>query len=317
MHRSLTPPAESIAILGCLGLFVTFAAILPSVWLDNVPTLLRDISWLGLIAIGQAMLITSGEFDLSVGSVFGFTALVFVLMLQLGLGAPASFLVAMAVALGIGALNGVLSWVFGLPSLLVTLGFLFVYRGLIQFFTGGFPISIPETVRESGLILFLSGTSFGLHNSILICAAVLAVATFTLGRTRFGAHLLSVGGDLNAAKACGVPVAATKIRTFMICSGLAGLAGIVAVSKLSAVTATSGEGLEFEAIAAAVIGGCSLRGGVGSAWGALLGVATLMSLKAGLILMGVNMFIYQLLLGAVLVGLIAIKGVVPMLREAK
>ena len=317
MIRSVAARSESVAILSFVALFILFASLLSSVWFGNVPTLMRDISWLGLVAIGQALVIISGEFDLSVGSVFGFVGLTFVLALQQGLGAPSAFALAMALSLLIGALNGVLTWNLRLPSLLVTLGFLFVYRGLIQFFTEGFPAPIPDEVRGDGLITFLGGSTWGLQNSILICAVVLVIASFVLTRTRFGAHLISVGGDLSAARACGVLAGRVKVITFMISSALAGLAGIIAASRLSSVGATTGDGLEFESIAAAVIGGCSLRGGLGSVWGALLGVATLMALRAGLVLMGINIFIYQLLLGSVLVGLIATKGMFPKLLEAR
>jgi ribose transport system permease protein len=94
---------------------------------------------------------------------------------------------------------------------------------------------------------------------------------------------------------------------------VAGLSGIVAACNLSSVSPTTAEGMEFETISAAVIGGCSLKGGVGSVWGTLLGVGTLVALKSGLIQMGVNIFLYQILLGALLVGLIAIKGMLPRL----
>ena len=315
--RSVAGRAESVAILSFAALFIVFSLALSSVWFGNVPTLMRDISWLGLIAIGQALVVISGEFDLSVGSTFGFVGLIFVLLLQAGIGAPGAVVLALLAALGIGALNGLLTWNLSLPSLLVTLGFLFVYRGLIQFSTEGFPAPIPDEVRSDGLITFLGGSTSGLQNSVLICAVVLVVVSFVLTRTRFGAHIASVGGDLNSAKACGVQVGRIKVFTFMICSALAGLAGIIAACKLSSVSATTGDGLELESIAAVVIGGCSLRGGIGSAWGAVLGVASLMALKAGLILMGVNIFIYQLLLGSVLVGLIATRGLFPKLLEAK
>lgn len=315
--RSVSGRPESVAILSFAALFVIFALVLSSVWLGNIPTLMRDISWLGLVVIGQAFVVISGEYDLSVGSTFGFVGLIFVLLLKLGIDPSGAFFLAMAAALAIGALNGVITWNLGLPSLLVTLGFLFVYRGLIQFFTEGFPAPIPDEARTSGLVTFLGGSAWGLQNSVLICAAVLVVATFVLTRTRFGAHIASVGGDLNSAKACGVQAGRVKVFTFMICSALAGLAGIIAACKLSSVSATTGDGLELESIAAVVIGGCSLRGGIGSAWGAVLGVASLMALKAGLILMGVNIFIYQLLLGSVLVGLIATKGMFPKLLEAR
>lgn len=304
----LSARSESVAILSFVVLFAVFGAQLTSVWITNLPTMFRDIAWLGIVATGQALVIISGEFDLSVGSVFAFVGLVFVMLLQLGLGPAPAFVLSMLLAAAIGLLNGMLTWNLGLPSLLVTLGFLFVYRGFVLFFTGGFPVAIPENLRGDFLIRLFGGQVMGFHNSIPICALIVGVFTFILIKTRFGNHLHAVGGDLNSAMACGVLPGRTKIITFVISAALAGLTGIIAASTLSSVSATTADGLEFEAIAAAVIGGCSLRGGVGSAWGAVIGVGTLMALKAGLILLGINIFIYQILLGALLVSLIALKG---------
>lgn len=309
--RKITSGPESISLLSFVALNVLFAFLLGSVWWANMPGMLRDISWLGIVVVGQALVIIAGDFDLSVGSVFAFVSLVFVLLLQLGFGATPAMAAAVVLGALLGYVNGLLVWMMKLPSLLVTLGFLFVYRGLVHFFTGGFAASIPNELRAAGLVSFLGGQSFGIHNSVYICAAIVLLFTFVLTRTRFGGYLHAVGGDVWSALACGVPIGRVKITAFVISGVLASIAGIIAASALSSVSPTTADGMEFEAVAAAVIGGCSLRGGVGSAWGAVLGVATLMALKSGLILMGTNIFVYQLLLGCVLVSLIAVKGMFP------
>jgi simple sugar transport system permease protein len=135
-------------------------------------------------------------------------------------------------------------------------------------------------------------------------------------KTQYGSHVLAVGGDVNAALATGVPAGQVKIRTFMASSVLAGLAGIITACSLSSVSTTTATSMEFEAIAATVIGGVSLMGGAGTVWGAILGVFTLLALKNGLILEGINIFVYQILLGTVLVGLVALKGVLPHQRRS-
>ena len=317
MIRSLGARHESVAILSFTVVFVLFAAQLTSVWIGNLPSLLRDISWLGIVAIGQALVIISGEFDLSVGSVFAFVGLIFVLLLQMGTGATPAFILAMLVGMIIGFVTGFLTWRLRLPSLLVTLGFLFIYRGFMAFFTKGFSVIIPDEIRGDFMINLLGGKLLGFHNSIFICALILAAFTFILAKTRFGNHLYAVGGDVNAATSCGVPPGRTKIIAFMICAALAGFAGIIAASTLSSVSPSTAEGLEFEAIAAAVIGGCSLRGGAGTAWGAVIAVGTLMALKSGLILLGINIFTYSILLGVVLVSLVATKGILAKVFAAQ
>lgn len=311
MFTKLLQRAEFIAILSLFGLNIGFYVWLGDPWTNNMPNLLRDVSWLGIVAVGQAMMIISGEFDLSVGSVYAFVSMIFVVLVQTSLGPLGAFVIAMVLAAAIGFLNGWLTWAFKLPSLLVTLGFLFVYRGLVEYVTDGKTIIIPDAVRSDLVLSAMGGQSLGMHNSVWICAALLAIFGFVMAKTQYGSHVLAVGGDVNAALATGVPVGQVKVRTFMASSMLAGLAGIITACSLSSVSTTTATSMEFEAIAATVIGGVSLLGGAGTVWGAILGVFTLLALKNGLILEGINIFVYQILLGMVLVGLVALKGVLP------
>ena len=309
--RVLTARRESIAALSVVVLFTLLAVLIGVAWFNNLPSLLRDISWLGIVAIGQAVVIISGEFDLSVGSVYAFVSMIFVMLLNADIGPLPALLLALLLAALIGYVNGILTWRLQLPSLLVTLGFLFVYRGLVEYVTGGYALVIPDEIRGTFWLQLLGGKTLGLHHAVLICAIILAAFTFVMARTRFGSHVYAVGGDVNAALATGVPVGWVKIRAFMISAVLAGLAGIITASNLSSVSTTTATAMEFEAIAATVIGGCALLGGAGTVWGALLGVATLLALKHGLILQGINIFAYQIVLGLCLVGLVAIRGVFP------
>ena len=308
---TVTARLETVAIVATIALFFLFWALIGQGWIDNLPSLLRDVSWLGIVTIGTAMVIVSGEFDLSVGSVYAFVSMVFLLLMQVGTGPEAATVLALILAAAIGWLNGFLVWHFRLPSLLITLGFLFVYRGLVEWVTGGFTLVTPEEIQSNWLIGLLGGKAFGLHNAIPICAVILALFSFVMSKTRFGNHVYAVGGDLGAATATGVPVGRVKIKTFVLGAVLAGFAGIITAASLSSVSTTTAASMEFEAIAATVIGGVLLLGGAGTVWGALFGVATLLSLKHGLILLGINIFAYQILMGAVLVGLVAIKGILP------
>ena len=311
MLMKLVHRAEFVAILSLIGLQIVFGLWLGAPWKDNLPGLLRDVSWLGIVAIGQAMVIISGEFDLSVGSVYAFVSMIFVMLVQTTLGPAGALVVAMALSAAIGWLNGWLTWRFRLPSLLVTLGFLFIYRGLVEYVTDGKTIVIPDELRSSAVLAILGGKSLGMHNSVWICAVLLAVLGVVMAKSQYGSHVQAVGGDVNAALATGVPAGRVKIRTFMASSMLAGFAGIITAASLSSVSTTTATAMEFEAIAATVIGGVSLLGGSGTVWGAILGVFTLLALKNGLILGGINIFIYQILLGSVLVGLVALKGILP------
>lgn len=302
---------EFTVFISLAFLMIYFAFTTGDSWTSNLPSLLRDVSWLGIVALGQAIIIISGEFDLSVGSVYAFVSMVFVLLLRADFNPAIAFVFALALAALIGAINGYLTWKFQLPSLLVTLGALFFYRGLVEYVTGGQTMILPPTIQESVYIKFLGGKILGMSTSIYICVLLLAILTFAMTKTRYGNHVYAVGGDINAANATGVPCGSVKIRTFMICSTLAGFTGIITAASLNSVSTTTGSSMEFESIAATVIGGVSLFGGAGFVWGALIGVFTLLTLKHGLILDGVNIFTYQLLLGALLVGIVALKGILP------
>lgn len=302
---------ESIAVVSAVVLFVLFWGLLGASWPRDVPSLLRDVAWLGIVAAGEALVIVSGELDLSVGSVYAFVSMIFVVLLEAGVDPAVALIIALVLGAVIGLINGALTWKFKLPSLLVTLGSLFLYRGLVEYVTNGFPVSIPDVERSDFLLQILGGKTFGFSNSIYFCAIIVALFSLILAKGRFGNHLYAVGGDVQAATATGVPSGWVKIRAFMLCSMLAGLAGVLTACTLSSVSTTTGTAMEFEAIAATVIGGVSLMGGAGTVWGAVLGVFTLLALKHGLILQGINIFAYQLALGIVLVGLLAIKGVFP------
>ena len=311
MGRSFPIRNEMIALVSLLALFAVFSAMIGETWFRNVPSLLRDISWLGIVAVGQAVVIVSGEFDLSVGSVYAFVSMIFVLLLNASIGPLPALALSMLLGGLIGYLNGVLTWRMQLPSLLVTLGFLFVYRGLVEYVTDGFPVTISESIQANATLVALGGKTAGFHNSIAIAAVILATVCVVMARTRFGSHIYAVGGAVDAATANGVPAGRIKTRAFMICAVLAGLAGVITACNLNSVSTTTATAMEFEAIAATVIGGCLLLGGSGTAWGAMLGVATLLTLKHGLILQGVNIFAYQIVLGVILVGLVAARIFVP------
>ena len=305
--RKLIDSKESVAILGFVVSFGIFAALLGGSWLGNVPLLLRDSAWLGIAAIGQALLMTSGEFDLSVGSVFAFTGLCFILLMQAGVGVFPALLFALLIAAAIGLLNGAITLKLAVPSLIVTLGTQFIFRGIIYVATQGFPVTIPDALRSSWLIAALGGEPLGFNNAILFFGAVAIVTAVILGKSKFGNHVCAVGADPRSALSCGISPARTRAICFVACAALAGLAGITSACYFNSVSPTTTEGLAFETIAAAVIGGCSLRGGVGSVWGTVLGAITLTVLRAGLVMLGIDIFLYQILLGIVLVALVAIK----------
>ena len=306
---------ENVAIISLVILFTIFAILIGEMWFNNIPNMLRDTSWLGILAIGQALIIINGEFDLSVGSVFAFIGMFFLLLINNSFGLLPSFALALIIAIGIGFFSGFLTWFFGLPSLLVTLAFLFIYRGLLHFSTGGNSIAITEEIRNSWFIQLLGGETLDYHNSIFIFFLILFLFILVMRSSKFGNHIYAVGGNVEAAQACGILIGRTKIFTFIICSLLAGLAGIIAASNLGSVSPSTAMNIEFEAIAACVIGGCSLRGGIGTVWGAALGAGIMIVLKSGMVMLGINIYVYQILLGILLVSVIALRVILPTFQQ--
>ncbi len=303
IKRLLFGRIESGVIIGTALIVGFFIIATNGLWLGSIPSVLRVTAGVGIVAVGQAMLLSAGEVDLSVGSVFAFTGVVFIWgMDHLGLSVLVAMFLAVLVGGVIGFINGYITVRFRVPSMIVTLGGLFVYRGITYISTQGFSLSIPREYRRDLVVNFLKSSVGNINVTVIILALVMLLFVYILAKTRFGNHVLAVGGDADAALANGISPASVKIRTFMLCSGLAGLAAVLVTCQEGAVYSTSGVKMELETIAAAVIGGCTLRGGLGSIWGPVLGVFVLSSLKGGLMMMGAPTSWYIALVGAILIA---------------
>lgn len=313
MKKLFTGRIESNAILGSLLVILFFAIGTRGMWLKNLPNVLVLTAQVGIITIGQALLLISGEVDLSVGSVFAFVGVAFILFLDFGFGFVVSFFCAILLSGLIGLVNGLITVRFKVPSMIVTMGALFIYRGSVYILTTGFSRTIPHRLTSHPLIRLAGGKFLGMSNSILILILMLVVFVVILSQARLGNHIIAVGGDPNSALSCGVSPSKIKTIAFVICSLLAGLAGIIVSCQEGTVYSTTGRHLELDTIAAAVIGGCTLRGGVGSIWGAVLGVFILSSLKGGLMMMGAPTYWYISFVGMILIGFL----IVPKLMRGR
>lgn len=308
--KFLTGRIETSVIFGAALLVAVLMISTQGAWLGNVPSVLRVTAQVGIIAIGQAILMTTGEVDLSVGSVFAFVSVIFI-----WLTGDAALPVWLALLLSIGAgcliglANGVITTRFGVPSMIVTMGGMFIYRGITFLATQGASLSLPRPIRHDPVIDFAKTSYIGLNIPVYAMAVLLVIFVFVLAKTRFGSHVTAVGGNADAALANGISPAAVRTRAFILCSGLAGLSGLLILFQEGSVYSTSGIKMELESIAACVIGGCTLRGGVGSVWGAVLGVFILSSLKGGLMMLGAPTSWYIAFVGAILVGFLVLARV--------
>jgi simple sugar transport system permease protein len=263
-----------------------------------------------MIALAMTLLMTAGEFDLSVGSVFGFSAVLMWTLFNSGaVPLGLAFLIALGVSLFIGFANGWFVTRLSIPSFLVTLGMLLVVRGTALYVTDGFP---QRTWNAEGNWLadilvgsFYIGT-FRVYMSVFWFALAALATHYLLTQTKAGNWIQAAGGNSGAARARGVDVRRTKVLLFMFASAMSALAGIISSIRTSAANPNSGTGYELEVIAMVVIGGTLLTGGRGTIIGTVLGIFILRVMRNGIVLVGVPGLAYNIFIGAIILGMMAL-----------
>lgn len=276
----------------------------------NISNILTFTVELGLIALAMTLLMTAGEFDLSVGSVFGFSAVIMWTLFNADLMPMwAAFLVAIAIAMFIGWVNGWFVTQLNIPSFLVTLGMLLVVRGSALYLTSGFP-QRTWSAENSWLADVLVGefmiNGFRVYMSVFWFALFAIGTHYVLTQTRAGNWIQASGGNANAARARGVNVNRTKVLLFMFSAAMAAFAGIISSIRTSAANPNSGTGYELEVIAMVVIGGTVLTGGRGTIIGTVLGIFILRAMRNGIVLIGVPGLAYNIFIGAIILGMMAL-----------
>lgn len=261
----------------------------------NIDVLLNSVAVLGLITVGMTLIMVAGQIDLSVGAGATLAGVVGANLIANGSSTGVAILVMLLLPMVIGYLVGVLVVTTGVQPLILTLGLLSVLQSISLIQTGQRPIPIGTKLSE------LDTTSFiGIPVAFWIFVVALVVGSLILHFTRLGRNAYTVGSNEEAAFLSGVPVGRVKLILFSLNGLLVGLAGLLLLSRLGAGDAASGEGLELDAIAAAVIGGASLLGGRGSMFGAFLGVMLLGVIANSLTLLDVSSFYQRLVLGGLL-----------------
>jgi len=291
-------------VMMCLTLAVISENFLST---RNILNVLRQTSINGILAIGMTFVILTRGIDLSVGSVVAFAGLVAASLAttaatgMVGNGPyPALLAIAAGLAVGMacGAVSGVIVSRFHVPAFVATLGMLSAARGMALIYSGGRPIpSLTEEFRWIG-----TGSVWGIPVPIFLLLGTFAVAHFVLTQTRFGRHVYAVGGNPHAAKVSGLPVRRIRFAVYVIAGALAGLAGMVLAARTGSGLPQAGIAYELDAIAAVVIGGTSLAGGVGRVTGTLIGALLIGVMNNGLDLMGVESYYQQVIKGVLIVA---------------
>jgi simple sugar transport system permease protein len=276
----------------------------------NISNALSFTVELGLIALAMTLLMTAGEFDLSVGSVFGFSAVLMWTLIN-GLAMPmfAAFLITIAFALFIGWANGMFVTQLNIPSFLVTLAMLLIVRGTALYTTKGFPPARMETANEWFASLIVGEFYIGsvrIYMSLLWFILAVVILHLLLTQTRVGNWIQAAGGNANAARARGVPVNKIKIGLFMLCSAMSALAGVISSIRVTAANPNSGTGYELEVIAMVVIGGTVLTGGRGTILGTVLGIFILRFMRNGIVMIGVDALAYNIFIGAIIMAMMVL-----------
>jgi ribose transport system permease protein len=286
-------------LLNSQGFWVFVAIVLACIFLSavtdsfdttkNLYNITRNVTFTAIIALGMTMVIITGGIDLSVGSVLCLCSMVLAVVMHAGYSIEIGIVAAIGTALLVGAFNGFLIAYFGFPPFVVTLGMLSIARSLAMVASNN-TVVFQFGPDHDKLLELGGGAMFGIANPVLYMVVLALLTGFVLRWTRFGRHLFAIGGNEHAAILTGVPVRLIKVAVYMISSLTAGIAGIVQTGWLGAVTTNIGAGMELQVIAAAVIGGASLVGGVGTAVGALLGAALIEIIRNSLGLLGINAF---------------------------
>ena len=290
--------AGSVGILGgFLLMMVIFGIASPYFFkLENLLNIAKQSSINAVIAFGMTMVIISGGIDLSVGSVVALAAVVMATLMKIHVGVP----IAIAAGLAIGALAGGLNGMFisrvQLAPFIVTLGSMSYLRGLALVFTKGMPVyGVPDLVRWFG-----NGSVWIIPAPMVLAAGMALLSLFLLRRTRFGEFTIAMGGNEEAARLSGVNVVRYKTLVYVF-SGLCSVVGaIILMARINAAEPIAGTGFELDAIAAAVMGGTSLSGGVGSIVGTIVGALIIAGLRDGLNLLNVDANWQQVAIGVVI-----------------
>lgn len=267
---------------------------------ESILITLRMASELGIVACGVTLLMICGEFDLSIGSVSALCAITGALLSKAGVNLWLAFSIGLILGISIGFMNGIITTKLHVPSFITTLGVMLLCRGLALTISEGMPLRI-STSSPLLITIIGSGELFGIPVAIAWFIFFLLLSKWLLDHTSFGNRTYSTGGNEQAAFSSGVDITKVKIINFMLVGFLASFVGFVSAFRLGSISPIAGRGLELQAIAATVIGGTALSGGVGTTLGTALGAIITGQIQNGLILLGATAYLHETFLGIIII----------------
>lgn len=264
---------------------------------NNLFTMLRQVSYYGIASIGMTFVILLGDIDLATGSIITFVNILCAyLMVNMGMNMWLAILLTLAVSTLIGTLNGFMVSTIGIPALIATFATQTAFKGLALILCGGLPINgfTPDfKIIGQGYVSVVPVP-------VILMIICFALGSFILTKTYFGRYFYAVGGNVDAAKLSGIRVGRIKYLVFSLSGFFAGLAGLVILSRTNSGMSNAGDGYEFEVITCVVLGGVSVTGGYGKISGVVAGTFIIGALKSGMVLMNINSYLQNIILGVVL-----------------
>ncbi len=316
--KAARQPALSVLAFRELSSLAMLAIVVAVFWIvagdflsrDNIGVVLETAPELGIVAAGVTVLMICGEFDLSVGSVFALAPIFTASLMNFGLPAGVAFGAILIFCGLIGALNGYITLRFGIPSFITTLGAMMIWRGIVLLVTGGWPPEYPPAADPLKMIIV--GKLGLVYASLIWYGGITLLLWFLLERAKFGNWMFATGGNLNAARVMGINTNRVKITAFIITALLAGFAGVEQGFRLGALVPSAGTGMELDAIAATVIGGTVLSGGIGTVVGTVIGTFLIRVIDNGLVMARAPGYWFR-----VFIGLLTIVAVIINVSIAK
>jgi ribose transport system permease protein len=304
--------SSEVSIFIPLLVLVVIISLLKPQFLDtgNVSAILKALAFLGIVAIGETLVILAGEFDVSVGSVAGLGAIISTwLITRTSLGIIGSIFITLVLCSLVGLINGFCVVKLKVHAFIATIATLYIVRGMAIIISKGYPIyPLPESLLEIGKM-----KPFGTSIPFILFIVLIFIFEFILRRTEYGRSIYATGNNKEVAKLAGINITFVKLSAFILSSVLAALAGILLAAQLQTGSPTIGMGFELQVVAATAIGGISLVGGAGTMIGTLIGILIMAVLNNGLVLLGINTFIQSAVQGLVMI----LAVLVDILRRSK
>ena len=312
--RKLSKHANELGLLAIIVvLYLVFSIYATGfISLNNQMNILRDAATIGIAAWAMTLIIISGEIDVSVGPMVAFISVILAYLMQYAIPLPFALILALCLGAALGSVAGVLRGWFNVPSFVATLGLWSALRGMGLFMTNALPVPIDE----NDVLDWLGGQVLGLPVSAVIMLILFVVFQFISKKTAFGRSVYAIGGNASAAQLCGINVKRIRVLLFTLAGLLAAVTGILLAARLGSGNAGAASGLEFDVIAAVVVGGTALSGGRGSMLGTLLGVLVITLIGSGLVLLGINSFFQQVVRGVIIV-LAVLANIIVMQKNNK